>query len=83
MYKNIIDQMNDFRPNPENTLESDAIARSLCVRIRSKSETKIIMGGILARYQYDLRYKTEPHFLNTRGLNLIASEAGTSYLCSW
>ncbi|KAH6573640.1 hypothetical protein BASA62_002855 [Batrachochytrium salamandrivorans] len=38
---------------------------------------KIIVGGILARYQYDLRSKTDPHFLNTEGLDLIASEAKT------
>jgi hypothetical protein len=43
----------------------------------TSSETKIIVGGILARYQYDLRSKTDPHFLNTSGLNLIASEAKT------
>ena len=83
----IIDQMNDFRNLPDDTLESDihsefinvvgSIASRLRVRIRSKSETKIIVGGILARYQYDLRSKTDPHFLNTRGLNLIASEAKT------
>jgi hypothetical protein len=83
----IIDQMNDFRNLPDDTLESDiqsefinlvgVIARSLRVRIRSKSETKVIVGGMLARYQYDLRSKTDPHFLNTSGLNLIASEAKT------
>ena len=83
----IIEDMNDFRNLPDDTLESDiqsefaglvvAIARSLLVRIRKRSETKIIVGGILARYQYDLRSKTDPHFLNTSGLNLIASEAKT------
>jgi len=83
----IIDQMNEFRNLPVDTLESDiqsefinlvsVIARSLRVRIRSKSETKVIVGGILARYQYDLCSKTDPHFLNTSGLNLIASEAKT------
>jgi hypothetical protein len=83
----IIDQMNDFRNLPDDTLESDiqsefinlvgAIASRLRIRIRPKSDTKIIVGGILARYQYDLRSKTDPHFLNTSGLNLIASEAKT------
>jgi len=83
----IIEDMNDFRNLPDDTLESDiqsefiglvsSIASCLRIRIRPKSETKIIVGGILARYQYDLRSKTDPHFLNTSGLNLIASEAKT------
>jgi hypothetical protein len=52
----IIDQMNDFRNLPDDTLESDiqmelvglvnAVARSFRVRIRP--------NGILARDQYDL-----------------------------
>jgi hypothetical protein len=45
--------------------------------MRPKSETKIIVGGILAIYQYDLRGKTDSHFRSTSGLNLIASEAKT------
>jgi hypothetical protein len=83
----IINQMNDFRNLTDDTLESDiqmefvnlvgAIASRLRIRTRPKSETKIIVGGILARYEYDLRSKTDPHFLNTSGLNLIASEAKT------
>jgi hypothetical protein len=40
-------------------------------------ETSIIVGGILARYEYDLRSKCDPHFLNTNGNHLIASEAKT------
>jgi hypothetical protein len=43
----------------------------------SKIRNKIIVGGILAIYQYDLRGKTDPHFRSTSGLNLIASEAKT------
>jgi hypothetical protein len=84
----IVDKMNNFRNLQDNTPESDiqfefsglveAIATSLRVRIRPKSETKIIVGGILARYQYDLRSKTDPNFIGmTNGINLIASEAKT------
>ncbi|KAJ2993465.1 hypothetical protein HDV02_002408 [Globomyces sp. JEL0801] len=83
----IIQEMNYFRDLPDDTLESDIkcefialvtlIAGRLCVSIRPKSETKIIVGGMLARYQYDLRSKTDPHFVNSSGLNLIASEAKT------
>ena len=83
----IINQMDSFRNLPHDTLESDiqsefigiviAIASNLFVPIRSKSETKIIVGGILARYQYDLRSKTDPHFLSSSGINLIASEVKT------
>ncbi|KAH6583368.1 hypothetical protein BASA60_001492 [Batrachochytrium salamandrivorans] len=83
----IIDQMNRFRNLPDDTLESDiqsefsglvnAVATNLRVRIVPRSKTNIIVGGILARYQYDLRRKTDPHFLDTEGRNLIASEATT------
>ncbi|KAH6566039.1 hypothetical protein BASA50_005239 [Batrachochytrium salamandrivorans] len=83
----IIDRMNRFRNLPDDTLEGDIqsgfsglvnlVAGDLRVRIDPKSETKIIVGGILARYQYDLRSKTDPHFLDTEGRNLIASEAKT------
>ncbi|KAI8912474.1 hypothetical protein EDD86DRAFT_263139 [Gorgonomyces haynaldii] len=77
----------EFRSLPDNTPESDIqscinwlvsiIAARLRARIRPRSETKIIVGGILARHQYDLRSKTDPHFLNTSGQNLIGSEAKT------
>ncbi|KAH9256477.1 hypothetical protein BASA81_005391 [Batrachochytrium salamandrivorans] len=79
--------MNRFRNLPDDTLEGDIqsgfsglvniVAASLRVRIGPRSKTNIIVGGILARYQYDLRSKTDPHFLNTEGLDLIASEATT------
>ena len=83
----IIQLMNRFRNLPDDTLEGDiqsqfnsivsVIARDLRLLIDSKSGTKIIVGGILARYQYDLRSMTDPHFVNQSGLNLIASEAKT------
>jgi hypothetical protein len=83
----IIRKLNRFSSLPENTLEADiqaqfiglveAIARSLDVDLVSSSETKIIVGGILARYQYDLRSNSDPHFLDTNGVHLIASEAKT------
>ena len=83
----IIRDMEDFRNLPDDTLESDiqggfiglviSIATSLRLRIRPKLETNIIVGGMLARNQYDLRSETDPHFQNTSGLNLIASEAKT------
>ncbi|KAI9339391.1 hypothetical protein BDR26DRAFT_862349 [Obelidium mucronatum] len=84
----ILRDLDDFRSLPDDTAEStiqwqfgglvSAIARGLRVRIRPDSETKIIVGGILARYQYDIRSKTDPHFLNVSGKNLIASEAKTN-----
>jgi hypothetical protein len=79
--------LNRFGSFPDETPESTIqwqfgglvsnIAYALDIDLVSGSETKIIVGGILARYQYDLRSKTDPHFLNTSGLNLIASEAKT------
>jgi hypothetical protein len=83
----IIRKLNRFSALADDAAESDiqsqfiglveAIAYALDIDLISSSETKIIVGGILARYQYDLRSKTDPHFLNTSGLNLIASEAKT------
>ncbi len=84
----IIYKMILFRSLEDNTSESDIqsafiglveiIARGLPVPVIPKSETKIIVGGILARYQYDLRSKTDPHFISaSNGINLIASEAKT------
>ena len=85
--EDIILDMEDFRNLPDNTLESDIqtefvglvsiISAYIGIRIRKASETKIIVGGILAKYQYDLRSKTDPHFLSVSGMNLIASEAKT------
>ena len=84
----IIRKLNRFIALPEDTSEStiqwqfgglvEAIARSLGVDLVSDSETKIIVGGILARYEYDIRSKCDPHFLNSNGVHLIASEAKTS-----
>jgi hypothetical protein len=83
----IIHSLNLFRDladdNAESNIQSQfnglvaAIARSLGIDSDSESETKIIVGGILARYQYNLRSKTGTHFLSTGGLNLIASEVRT------
>ncbi|KAI8896739.1 hypothetical protein BC833DRAFT_527887 [Globomyces pollinis-pini] len=83
----IIRKFNRFSALADDTAESDIQSRfidivqtfsdRLDIDLDTSSETKIIVGGILARYQYDLRSKTDPHFLNTGGLNLIASEAKT------
>ena len=83
----IIRKLNRFSALADDAAESDiqysfigivqAISDRLDMDLDTSSETKIIVGGILARYQYDLRSKTDPHFLNTGGLNLIASEAKT------
>ena len=83
----IIRKLNRFSALPEDTLESDiqasfiglveAIAYRLDVDLVSRSGTKIIVGGILARYEYDVRSQCDPHFLNADGFHLIASEAKT------
>lgn len=80
-------QLNRFSALDEDASESviqsrfiglvKCISTYLRIDLDTNSETKIIVGGILSRYQYDLRSKTDPHFLNTGGLNLIASEAKT------
>jgi hypothetical protein len=92
-YNNVVDDgfigtlMENFRNLPDDTAEStiqvhfvglvSVISGYLGILILPDTETKIIVGGILARYQYDLRSKTDPHVLNTSGRNLIASEAKT------
>lgn len=83
----IIRKLNRFGSLADDAAESDiqsrfidivqTISDRLDIDLDTSSETKIIVGGILARYQYDLRSKTDSHFLNTGGLNLIASEAKT------
>ena len=47
------------------------------MRIRPDSETRIIVGGILARHEYDLRSKTGIQFMASSCEHLIASEAKT------
>jgi hypothetical protein len=83
----IIRMLNRFIALPEDTSEADiqfqfaglvsTIAYRLDVDLVPRSETKIIVGGILARYEYDVRSKCDPHFLNADGAHLIASEAKT------
>ena len=82
----IIGMLNRFRALPEDTQESVIQAQFLClvasiardlIPLCAASETKIIVGGILARYQYDLRSSTDPSFLNTEERYLIASEVKT------
>jgi hypothetical protein len=83
----IIRMLNRFIELPEDTFEStiqsqfiglvSTIAVYLDVDLVSDSETKIIVGGILARYEYDVRSKCDPHFLNADGVHLIATEAKT------
>ncbi|EPZ36494.1 hypothetical protein O9G_005506, partial [Rozella allomycis CSF55] len=83
----IIRKLNRFISLPDDAHEADiqfsfaglvqVIATYLDLDLQSSSETKIIVGGILARYQYDLRSKTDPHFFGINGKNLIASEAKT------
>jgi hypothetical protein len=89
----IIRKLNRFSALADDTLESDiqsqfiglveAIADRLDVDLISSSETKIIVGGILARYQYDLHSKTDPHSQHQwTEFDRIRSQ-DTSYLCSW
>jgi hypothetical protein len=53
------------------------ISHILGIPICARSETKIIVGGILARYPYDLRASTDPSFTNLNGQYLLASEVKT------
>jgi hypothetical protein len=84
---NIIEKLNHFHALPPETLEAtiqsrfiglvSSIAARLDLFLLEGSETPIVVGGLLARYQYDLRSKTDPHFMNASNQNLIASEVKT------
>ena len=84
----ILQDLSIFRNLPENSPESDiqaafiglvkAISILLSFVLTPKLETKIIVGGILAQYQFDVRSQTDPNFVcHSRGIRLIASEAKT------
>jgi hypothetical protein len=83
----ILNQMACFRDLPDGTSESDihagflgivnAIATRLPVRIRSRRETRIVVGGLLVKHEFDLRSNTDPHFENEHGRDLLASEVKT------
>ena len=53
------------------------IASYLELLLLAKSETRIIVGGILARHEYDLRSRTDPNFITMHGDHVIASEIKT------
>ena len=84
----IITALNHFRNRSFETLEKviqssfiglvSSIASRLCVDICQEIETPIIVGGILSKYEYDLRSNTDLHFLNFSGVNLLASEVKTN-----
>ena len=77
-------KLTSMKALPADTLESEIHARfsslvvhiSVLLRIRvvANGETNLIVGGILARYQYDVRGRCDPHFSTRSGVHLIASE---------
>ena len=79
-----------FKALPDDTRESDIqtefiylvglIAAFLEIHLKPRNGTKIIVGGILAIYEYDIRSSTDPHFVSEEftDLNLIASEVKTN-----
>jgi hypothetical protein len=83
----IFRKLSHFRDLSDDTAEAtiqskfigivEAIAHRRGVELESDTETKIIVGGILARNQYELRSKTSPHFFSITGLNWTDSEAKT------
>ncbi len=88
MMRFIFDLMTQMRELAQDSLESDVqfnfaglvtvIATKLSVALAPKSESKVIVGGILVHYQYDLRGSTDPRFVHPRTkLGIIASEVKT------
>ncbi|KAJ3253714.1 hypothetical protein HK103_000372 [Boothiomyces macroporosus] len=86
--RSVIESLDELRNLPTGTHESDVqaqfgslvsiISGFLDIGLKVKSETKIIVGGIFTKNEYDVRSRTDPHFLNRRGRHLIASEAKRS-----
>lgn len=56
------------------TLVSD----SLLLKTRSRSEHKVVVGGLLAKYEYDYLSQTDPFFTNHQGQALLATEVKTA-----
>jgi hypothetical protein len=83
----IIRALNRFRDMADDTAECNIrfgflalitfIAHRLHIDLDSHIETKIIVGGILARYQYDLPSKSDLRFLDANSQNLIACQVKT------
>jgi hypothetical protein len=72
---------------PINSSESDiqtqfiGLVSSISLLLRAVlsgfSEKKLIVGGILARYEYDIRSQCDPFFTNAQKIPLLASEVKT------
>ncbi|KAJ3413504.1 hypothetical protein HDV05_007887 [Chytridiales sp. JEL 0842] len=83
----LFESLRNFRGLPATTPESDiqahfiglvtVVAARLGLHLTPRSETKIIVGGILARDHYDLRSSADPRFSLRNGATLIASEVKT------
>lgn len=68
--RRILEQMDRFRALAAGTPESNIqfqlamrvsnIAHDLGVEIETQSETQVVVGGILAHYEYDFRSNTDP-----------------------
>lgn len=77
----------NFRNLPDDTLETtiqsqyshlvSCISTKLNVFCTPNSEKKIIVGGILAKHEYDIRSRSDPLFSSLSGTNLIATEVKT------
>ena len=80
-------QFNQFRGLPEHTSEADIqsefnlMVHSICIfldtQIKPKSETKVIIGGLLAWQQFNVTSRTDSHFL-FNNVHLLASEIKTA-----
>ncbi|KAJ3253378.1 hypothetical protein HK103_000698 [Boothiomyces macroporosus] len=86
--RTVIHSLTALRRLPIETRESDVqtqfgslvsmIATHLDIGLQVKLETKIIVGGMFTKNEYDVRSRTDPHFLGENNRHLIASEAKRS-----
>jgi hypothetical protein len=72
------------KSTPEQTIQAGfsalviGIAKTLQVHLREDRETKVVVGGILACSEYDIRSQTDPYFINNDDETVLASEVKTS-----
>ena len=77
-FRNLADDT--YEPRIQSMLNTivSLIGGLLGVVVYARSEKKIIVGGILAKHEYDVRSRTDPYFKRADGVNLIASEVKTN-----
>jgi hypothetical protein len=78
VFRNLDDDTHEPRIQLMFSAIVSLIALLLGIYVYPRSQQKIIVGGILANHEYDVRSRTDPYFTRADGVNLIASEVKTN-----